>query len=241
VNRVKSIMLEFAKIVHEAIGIQSPRLFIAVFAVFGLLFFGGIGWLIDKGYRVKLQQAKSVEPTSVASPAPAPIEQPTFREKVENVTVSLGRGGISVSYTMRSLKNGPMRPFLFDKFAPIIMYVEDNKLYADVKVSGPSGESPIEIKHNEFTVRVPGWDKNSNQSALEVVNQQGFPVFQMIYRNNYEIEINGFISIPGSLVIAQEDGVRIISLKDLSSTKIPVSIKRIFKYPSWKYPGQIEP
>jgi hypothetical protein len=49
-------MLDFAKIVHEAIGIESPRTFIGVFAIFGLLFFGGIGWLIDRGYRVKLRE-----------------------------------------------------------------------------------------------------------------------------------------------------------------------------------------
>ena len=36
-------MLEWAKIIHEAIGIESPRLFIGLFAFGGLLFFGAVG------------------------------------------------------------------------------------------------------------------------------------------------------------------------------------------------------
>jgi hypothetical protein len=48
-------MLDFAKAVHEAIGIESPRTFIAVFALSGF-FFGVLAWIIDKGYRAKLKQ-----------------------------------------------------------------------------------------------------------------------------------------------------------------------------------------
>jgi len=49
-------MLDWAKAIHEAIGIDSPRLFIAVFSLIGLLLFSGVGWVIDRGYRVKLKQ-----------------------------------------------------------------------------------------------------------------------------------------------------------------------------------------
>lgn len=52
-------MLEWAKIIHEAIGIESPRLFIGLFAFGGLLFFGAVGWLVDHGYRVKLSEQSS--------------------------------------------------------------------------------------------------------------------------------------------------------------------------------------
>jgi hypothetical protein len=49
-------MLELAKLIHEAIGIENPKMFIGVFALVGLLGFGTIGWLVDKGYRAKLRQ-----------------------------------------------------------------------------------------------------------------------------------------------------------------------------------------
>ena len=53
-------MIEFAKTVHQAIGIESPRLFILVFALIGTVIFGGLGWMIDRGYRVSLRQHAAV-------------------------------------------------------------------------------------------------------------------------------------------------------------------------------------
>jgi hypothetical protein len=52
-------MLEFAKLVHQIIGVSSPRLFIMLFALSGLVLFGGVGWLIDKGYRMQLAKESS--------------------------------------------------------------------------------------------------------------------------------------------------------------------------------------
>jgi len=74
-------MFELAKIIHEAIGIQSPKWFIALFALVGLLAFGAVGWLIDKGYRVGLQEqavgtkSNPVVPQPTVSPAPIPPPQ----------------------------------------------------------------------------------------------------------------------------------------------------------------------
>jgi len=51
-------MLEWAKALHEAIGIQSPKVFVLVFAFGGFIVAGFVGWMIDKGYRVKMAQEK---------------------------------------------------------------------------------------------------------------------------------------------------------------------------------------
>src|SRR5690348_5160536 len=67
-------MLDWAKAFHEAIGIQSPRLFILLFAGAGFVMFGFVGWMIDKGYRTKLaQENTSTIHRSSAIPAAAPI------------------------------------------------------------------------------------------------------------------------------------------------------------------------
>ena|ERR1700733_6482303 len=65
-------MLDWAKAIHEAIGIESPRLFIGVFALIGVLLFGLAGWVIDHGYRVRLRE----QVVHAASPAP-PVPQAT--------------------------------------------------------------------------------------------------------------------------------------------------------------------
>ena len=52
-------MVELAKLIHDAIGIESPRTFIAVFAISGALIFGVLGWLVDHGYRVKIREEQA--------------------------------------------------------------------------------------------------------------------------------------------------------------------------------------
>jgi len=59
---LRNTMLDWAKAIHEAIGIESPRLFIALFALIGLLLFGFVGWVIDRGYRIKLREPHSDSP-----------------------------------------------------------------------------------------------------------------------------------------------------------------------------------
>ena len=49
-------MLDWAKAIHEAIGIDNPKAFIALFAIVGLLLFATVGWIVDRGYREKLKQ-----------------------------------------------------------------------------------------------------------------------------------------------------------------------------------------
>lgn len=165
------------------------------------------------------------------------LEQPTFREKVEKATFSLGEGGFHVTYEVSDLEKEPKEPFDLDGFKPVRMYVEDGKLYADVKVYGGAGRPPIEIKHNEFVVRPPNWDRNSSETALEVVNESQFPVFQFIYKTPFHIVVNGIFPSPVGLILANESGITVVRKSTLPQTFF---LKRIFKYPSWKYPGQHE-
>lgn len=71
-SSLKGIMLELAKLIHEAIGIENPKIFIAAFALLGLLIFGTIGWLVDRGYRAKLRQEsetqQKIPPTGTQQP-----------------------------------------------------------------------------------------------------------------------------------------------------------------------------
>jgi hypothetical protein len=52
----RRFMFDLAKLIHEAIGIESPKAFIALFALVGLVMFGSLGWLIERGYRAKLKE-----------------------------------------------------------------------------------------------------------------------------------------------------------------------------------------
>jgi len=47
--------------------------------------------------------------------------------------------------------------------------------------------------------------------------------------------MNGIFPFPGGLILANENGATINPILPTN-----FSLKRIFKYPSWKYPGEYE-
>jgi hypothetical protein len=63
-------VLDWAKFIHEAIGVESPRVFVALFALAGLLLFGSVGWLVDKGYRIKLRESTVATAPQIVPTAP---------------------------------------------------------------------------------------------------------------------------------------------------------------------------
>ena len=78
-------MLELAKLIHDAIGIESPRRFIAVCAFVGFVIFGCLGWLIDKGYRAKLTEQS--KPATSVNTTNGP-QSPVMPNNSGNVTIT---------------------------------------------------------------------------------------------------------------------------------------------------------
>ena len=161
-------------------------------------------------------------------------KEPTFREEHDRLNFSLG-GGMTCGYTKKQLKNGPNSPFNFGGHLPVQVYVEANKLYADVEVFSESGLPPIKITKNVLSGLPHNWDSNKNENALEVVNENGMPIYQLIYKSNGHILLNGIFPFPGGLVLA--DDKQMILNPGLPAK---LELKKIFKYPSWKYPAVYE-
>ncbi len=78
-------LLELARLLHDALGIESPREFIAVCACIGLVIGAGLGWLIDKGYQAKLvEQSK---PATSVNTTTGP-QSPVMPDNRGNVTIT---------------------------------------------------------------------------------------------------------------------------------------------------------
>lgn len=161
-------------------------------------------------------------------------DQPTFVEKVEKVTFQFGNN--IVTQDIERLREKKFEPFHLQGYSPISLYVEDNKLYADVKIYGGTGKPPIEVVHNIFVVRQPRWDYNSNKNSLEIINENHEPIFQMIYKTQSHIIVNGILPLPkGIMLLSQDKGMQIIQ-----TVPTDFHLKRIFKYPSSQYPEQLD-
>jgi hypothetical protein len=168
-----------------------------------------------------------------AQPAAHP-PQPTFHEKSEVVSFSLGEN-ITVATSIENLRKHPFTPIAFNKKPLVTLSMKGDTLLVDFKAWNGNGKPPIEVKNNEFTVRIPECDKNSNANALEVVNAHGVVLFQLIRKSSTSVAINGIFASPLGLILAGPDGmVQGAGQSDLDHFRL----KPIFKYPAWKYPGQ---
>ena len=171
------------------------------------------------------------KPTFSEKPA-----EPTFTEKVETGTIVFGRGGITSIYQLSQLAGEGKEPFVFGDYKPIRLYLDQGKLFADVSVYAGFGQPPIEIKRNEFVLRKPGWDRNFDSTALEVVNESKSPVFQLIYDNPFKIVVNGIFPTPSGLMLAGDYG----DIMNADVIRKGFTIQRLFKYPSNQYVGKRE-
>jgi hypothetical protein len=90
-----------------------------------------------------------------------------------------------------------------------------------------------EIRDNEIAVTPTLWDKNFNDTALEIVDENLMPRLQLIYRNPGNVMINGIFNVPGGVLAVEE-----MSIEYYPPHKLPPKLRRIFKYPSRKYKGQ---
>lgn len=153
-----------------------------------------------------------------------------FIELPEEITITFATN--SATYKIDKLKKNKVTPFsIFD--TKIYAFIENNVLYADAEIYGGKNKGPITIKKNTLSLLPSGWDFNSTSRALEIVNENNVPIYQLIYKTPNHIEINGIFVTKGGLVLANEDGIQL-------NPPLPIlhKLKRIFKYPSYQYQGE---
>jgi hypothetical protein len=185
---------------------------------------------------VKKVSSKKASKKTAPKPDTQPkLQLPRFSEKVEHVFFSLGENGITMGYSKAALEKAPNEPFLLNNFRPVKVYVKNEMPYVDVKVYGGSEFPPLEIKDNKILNKPPSWDFNSNDRAMEIVNENHVPMYQFYYKTPSHIVLNGIFPFPNGLILASEKGV-------VFNPTLPATFKlnRIFKYPSWKFPGVYE-
>jgi hypothetical protein len=184
----------------------------------------------------ELEKPKSPPPDLSGRVSPSNDERPPFSETSEEVTITVG--GSSLRFSIGALE-GKRIPFPLafgvsesSDYSPIYVGLRGGKPMVDVTVWAGHDKPAVEVKENRFTVRPRDWDSNTSQTALEIVNEKGVPVLQVYYKNPYRISISGTFAVPGGWLYATESSLLINPSPD------PPPLKPIFRYPSWKYPGE---
>jgi hypothetical protein len=194
-----------------------PKLFLIgflVLAVFSLGYFP---------LRCELNNILTIPQESIA----------TFPKSVDdNQKVTFSYGNLSFIFTISDLKNGEKSFFDMAGYYPFLAYVDNGNLFVDVTTTGNSelGLPAITINNNIISGQPHDWDVNyKNGYAAELVNEKQEPIIQKIYDGKYHITINGFITFPSGFAFTDGKTTYFNQLPDT------FTLKRIFKYPSYKY------
>jgi hypothetical protein len=176
---------------------------------------------VDPAPRHPVNAGKSIPPPTDTKPPQG------FHENAGIYFFSLGENGLAVSATVEGLKRG-QKPFVG---FPITVFAKDNDDKIHYRISVWNGISPVEVSDNEFSLNQPFWDRNFDNTTLEVVDEKQSPVLQVFWKTPTHLVVNGvFQTQDGHVVIADSNGWRPFRPGD--------KIKPLFKYPSRRFPGQ---
>jgi hypothetical protein len=166
-----------------------------------------------------------------------PAKAPTFTES-EEYFVTIGGFTFSLEPGVPTdLLGGESQNEIgmFGKELMVRGTVIDEKVKVTARLFAGPGAQPVEIVNNE--VKVPSWDTNYNESALEIVNEDLEPVLQIIYTRPRSVNITGvFSGYENRTFRVTPHGS--VTLPPNAPVDPRLQLKRLFKYPSRKYPGQ---
>lgn len=120
---------------------------------------------------------------AIARELPATIRDPTFVDT--NGIVEITLGGTQFGFRLSDLgPNGiPLRHFVAgnNEFLPILVSVKEGKLYVDMRLSDSSCRPAVVLQSNRITLNNANWDRNMDESTLEVVDDKYNAMFQLMY------------------------------------------------------------
>jgi hypothetical protein len=92
------------------------------------------------------------------------------------------------------------------------------------------------MKHNEVSDQMPlQWDVNFDDHAIEVVDNDGRPMIQVIQDGDYDIYVNAVLNVnPNGVMIIKGNSLRTKALSKLTENDFP---KPIFKHPAYANRG----
>jgi hypothetical protein len=186
----------------------------------------GIGVLVTDAAGCLFWVSKTTPVPNGPAPATSGFIRPLFRNKDKSLLINLG--GTRMWTSPAKIRAGS-RFVNLAGFEPIKLTEKDGVI--KVSVFSDGDKPAIELDGGDFLVHNPRWDKNFDDSALEVVDENAIPVFQFIYLDEKQVVIKGIFRKGGRVLVAHDLGFAL-------DPRSPVPITRIFEYPSASNPGK---
>jgi len=128
-------------------------------------------------------------------------------------------------------------------FQPIIViggHVTKNRFFANVTIPGDLPFGPFKLSGNKIDGHLPPlWDMNYDANAIEIVNNDEVPIYQIIYKRPDVIEIYGIFLAGNKIMAVTRRGTEgmpaFVSGRPTRVDPAALGLKRIFKYPSSAY------
>jgi hypothetical protein len=191
---------------------------------------------------------------SPPSQPPIPVEPLEFRQKHEGVFILMGDNSFGmppVPAGVQGIKDIG-RAFLgagtHEHPSQIRLIASEDQILLNIKFAPIFGMPPLEITNNELSGLPSNWECNHSAKGIEIVNEHLIPIFQMYYKDDTHIVVNGAITfirdgMDGFVLSSDGKGSRIqvgiqVTPDEFFKKIAALNIKRIFKYPAWQHPGE---
>ena len=146
---------------------------------------------------------------------------------------------------------------------PILPYVKNNRLFVYVQMPFLGYAKIISMSTDMDSPLPRRWDRNFTSNAFEIVQQDGRPVLQVIYRRPNQVQVNGIFLVNTNRIYVSfsnavpelnvPDFYELVGTQSVSVATTPAmnkilqmfmfdfnytNQKAMFKYPAWKHLGQ---
>ena len=155
-----------------------------------------------------------------------------------NPNILLSLGGYNAGFDKSKLEAGPEVLLRFKSATALLGKLKDRRLCIDALVYTGENQKPIQLKDNNVENLPSGWDSNFSDKALEIVNEDGLPMFQLVYKDENTAMIRGVFCVDNMVGILDDFSLGFFDKSPAILQKY--NVKRIFKYPDWKFHGQYE-
>lgn len=183
--------------------------------------------------------------------SPQPQEKRFSEDNNTPVTFSIGCMNFRpIKGLLDSINSGKPTPFLSahraDQAEPtplVSLYMKDGAIWADINLFAPHQKYvAFSLKGATFQKLAPNWDVNASSRAIEVVDEGGTPVFQLIRSSNSHLRIDGLFRADDRILFLGGGGMFVNFLRGEEAKRyVPPKdfLPKMFVYPSREHPGEM--